>query len=85
MLLQENNQLHRIKIRPNQKTIIASGFSKTKQVETAQKLGAGKYKENLIPWKRQVLRSRKNWNNRQFLTSSSIEVYSWNFKRPKNL
>ena len=32
-----------IKIRPGQKAIIASGFSETEDVKTAQKLGAGKY------------------------------------------
>lgn len=32
-----------IKIHPNQKAIIASGFSETEEVKTAQKLGAGKY------------------------------------------
>jgi len=32
-----------IKIRPGQKAIIASGYAKTKEVDTAQKLGAGKY------------------------------------------
>jgi CheY-like chemotaxis protein len=32
-----------IKIRPKQKAIIASGYAKTKEVDTAQKLGAGKY------------------------------------------
>jgi two-component system cell cycle sensor histidine kinase/response regulator CckA len=31
------------KIRPGQKVIIASGYAKTKKVETAQKEGAGKY------------------------------------------
>ena len=32
-----------IKIRPGQKAIIASGYSKTKEVDKAQELGAGKY------------------------------------------
>jgi len=32
-----------IKIRPGQKAIIASGYAKTKEVDTAQQLGAGKY------------------------------------------
>jgi two-component system cell cycle sensor histidine kinase/response regulator CckA len=32
-----------IRIRPGQKETIASGYAKTKEVETAQKLGAGKY------------------------------------------
>ena len=32
-----------IKIRPGQKAVIASGYSKTKEVDTSQKLGAGKY------------------------------------------
>lgn len=32
-----------IKIRPGQKAIIASGYAKTKEVEMAQALGAGKY------------------------------------------
>lgn len=32
-----------IKIRPGQKVIIASGYAKTKEVEIAQRLGAGKY------------------------------------------
>ncbi len=32
-----------IKIRPGQKAIIASGYAKTKEVDIAQKLGAGKY------------------------------------------
>ena len=32
-----------IKIRPDQKAIIASGYAKTKEVDLAQKLGAGKY------------------------------------------
>ena len=32
-----------IKIRPGQKAIIASGYAKTKEVETAQELGAGNY------------------------------------------
>ena len=32
-----------IKIHPGQKAIIASGFSKTREVDLAQKLGAGKY------------------------------------------
>jgi DNA-binding NtrC family response regulator len=32
-----------IKIRPDQKAIIASGYAKTKEVDTAQELGAGRY------------------------------------------
>jgi len=32
-----------IKIRPKQKAIIASGHAKSKDVDMAQKLGAGKY------------------------------------------
>jgi len=32
-----------IKIHPNQKAAIASGYAKTKEVDTAQELGAGKY------------------------------------------
>ena len=32
-----------IKIRPKQKAIIASGYAKTKEVDTAHELGAGKY------------------------------------------
>ncbi|MBU0735351.1 MAG: response regulator, partial [Proteobacteria bacterium] len=32
-----------IKIRPGQKAIIASGYAKTKEVDIAQRLGAGKY------------------------------------------
>ena len=32
-----------IKIRPGQKAIIASGYAKTKEVDIAQELGAGKY------------------------------------------
>jgi len=32
-----------IKIHPGQKAVIASGFSKTREVDLAQKLGAGKY------------------------------------------
>jgi len=32
-----------IKIRPGQKAIIASGYAKTKEMDTAQELGAGKY------------------------------------------
>jgi len=32
-----------IKIRPRQKAIIASGYAKTKEVDRAQELGAGKY------------------------------------------
>jgi len=32
-----------IKIRPGQKAVIASGYAKTKHVDTAQRLGAGKY------------------------------------------
>lgn len=32
-----------IKIRPGQKAIIAGGYAKTKEVDTAQELGAGKY------------------------------------------
>ena len=32
-----------IKIRPGQKAIIASGYAKTKEVDLAQELGAGKY------------------------------------------
>ena len=32
-----------IKIRPSQKAIIASGYAKTKEVDAAQELGAGKY------------------------------------------
>lgn len=32
-----------IKIRPGQKAIIASGYAKTKEVDMAQKLGAGQY------------------------------------------
>ncbi len=32
-----------IKIRPGQKAIIASGYAKTKKVNLAQELGAGKY------------------------------------------
>ena len=32
-----------IKIRPGQKTIIASGYAKTKEMDIAQELGAGKY------------------------------------------
>ncbi|MEA2040516.1 MAG: ATP-binding protein [Thermodesulfobacteriota bacterium] len=32
-----------IKIRPGQKAVIASGYAKTKEIDTAQELGAGKY------------------------------------------
>ncbi len=32
-----------IKIAPNQKAVIASGFAETEDVKAAQKLGAGKY------------------------------------------
>ena len=32
-----------IKIRPGQKAIIASGYAKTREVDIAQRLGAGKY------------------------------------------
>ena len=32
-----------IKIRPGQKAIIASGYAKTREVDKAQELGAGKY------------------------------------------
>jgi DNA-binding NtrC family response regulator len=32
-----------IKIHPNQKAIIASGFAETDDVKAAQKMGAGKY------------------------------------------
>jgi DNA-binding NarL/FixJ family response regulator len=32
-----------IKIHPNQKTIIASGYAETEDVKSIQKLGAGKY------------------------------------------
>jgi DNA-binding NarL/FixJ family response regulator len=32
-----------IKIHPNQKAIIASGFAETEDVKDAQELGAGKY------------------------------------------
>ena len=32
-----------LKLYPNQKAIIASGFSETKRVKEAQKLGAGQY------------------------------------------
>ncbi|MCP4576678.1 MAG: PAS domain S-box protein [Deltaproteobacteria bacterium] len=32
-----------VRIRPNQKAIIASGYAKTEEVEAAQELGAGKY------------------------------------------
>ena len=32
-----------IKIHPGQKAIIASGYAKTKEVDMAQDLGAGKY------------------------------------------
>jgi len=32
-----------IKIRPGQKAIIASGYAKTKEMDIAQELGAGKY------------------------------------------
>ena len=32
-----------IKLHPNQKVIIASGFSETDRVKEAQRLGAGKY------------------------------------------
>ncbi len=34
------------KICPGQKAIIASGYAKTKEVETAQKWGVGKYIKN---------------------------------------
>ena len=32
-----------LKLHPNQKAIIASGFSETERVKEAQRLGAGKY------------------------------------------
>ena len=32
-----------IKIHPGQKAVIASGYAKTKEVDLAQELGAGKY------------------------------------------
>jgi len=32
-----------VKIRSGQKAIIASGFARTREVETAQELGAGEY------------------------------------------
>ena len=38
-----------IKIHPGQKTIIASGYAKTKEVDIAQKLGAGKYIKKPYP------------------------------------
>ncbi len=36
-----------IKIHPGQKAIIASGYAKTKEVNMAQELGAGKYIKKL--------------------------------------
>ena len=57
-----------IKIRPGQKAIIASGYAKTKEVDLAQELGAGKYIKNRIFYQRSALLLRKNWRNRQFWT-----------------
>jgi DNA-binding NtrC family response regulator len=37
-----------IELHPGQKAIIASGFSETKRVKKAQKLGAGAYVEKLF-------------------------------------
>ncbi len=42
-IFEEINIKEIIKIRPAQKAIIVSGYAKTKEVEIAQELGAGKY------------------------------------------
>ena len=39
----ENGNEEIIKICPGQKAIIAGGYAKTKEVDLAQELGAGKY------------------------------------------
>jgi PAS domain S-box-containing protein len=41
-----------MEFRPDQKAIIASGFSETSRVKEVEKLGAGKYIKNHIPWKK---------------------------------
>jgi len=43
-----------------------AGYAKTKEVDTAQELGAEKYIKNLIPWRRSGLPLRKNWKNSDF-------------------
>jgi len=45
-----------IKIRPGQKAVIASGYAKTKEVDIAKELGAGKYKKSLTHWKKGYIR-----------------------------
>jgi len=41
-----------IKLHPNQKAIIASGYSETDRVKEAKRLGAGEYIKNPTPWKK---------------------------------
>ena len=44
-----------LEFHPDQRAIIASGFSETERIREAQKMGAGEYiKKNPIPWKRLV-------------------------------
>jgi len=57
------------------KGVIASGYAKTKEVDIAQELGAGKYIKKPYVLEIIGLAVKKKWRNRQFLASISIDVY----------
>jgi PAS domain S-box-containing protein len=54
-----------IKIRPGQKAVIASGYAKTKEVEMAQELGAGKYIKKPYTLEKIGVAVKKELENRQ--------------------
>ena len=52
-----------IKIHPNQKAIIVSGFSETDDVKNTQKLGAGQYLKKPLTIEKSNFQLKKNWEN----------------------
>jgi len=55
-----------IKIHPNQKAIIVSGFAETDEVKEAQKLGAGQYVKKPITLEKIGLAVKEELENEQF-------------------
>ncbi len=54
-----------IKLHPEQKAIIASGFSKTDRVEKARELGAGKYIQKPYTWEKIALAVKEELKERK--------------------
>ena len=61
-----------LEIHPEQKAIIASGFSETDSVKEDQSLGARTYIRKPFLLEKIGSQLRKNWRNRQLLTSFSM-------------